>query len=145
MPKLPIDYSKALVYKIVCNDLSITDCYIGSTTDFIRRKSEHKRKYKFGTKTKLYDTIRENGGFENWDFIEIEKHPCNDKNECHKRERYYIELYKSSLNMAIPARTQAEYKEENIEKINAYKKQWNIDNKEKMKEYMKKYYNEHKA
>ena len=42
MPKLPIDYSKTIIYKIVCNDTNITDCYVGHTTDFTRRKQLHK-------------------------------------------------------------------------------------------------------
>lgn len=27
MPKQPMDYSKTIIYKIVCNDLKITDTY----------------------------------------------------------------------------------------------------------------------
>ena len=42
MPLIPIDYSKTIIYKIVCNDLNICVVYVGSTTDFIRRKNEHK-------------------------------------------------------------------------------------------------------
>lgn len=42
MPRKIIDYSKTIMYKFVCNDLSTTDCYVGHTTDFRKRKSEHK-------------------------------------------------------------------------------------------------------
>ena len=49
MPRKPIDYSKTISYKIVCNDLSITDCYVGHTTDFTKRKSHHKSDCKVGT------------------------------------------------------------------------------------------------
>ena len=35
--------------------------------------------------------IRKNGGWENWCMIEIEKYPCNDKNEAKARERYWLE------------------------------------------------------
>ena len=31
-----------IIYKIVCNDLNITDCYVGSSINFKRRKGEHK-------------------------------------------------------------------------------------------------------
>jgi hypothetical protein len=41
MPRLPIDYSKTIIYKIVCNDLSITGCYVGHSTDFTRRKQQN--------------------------------------------------------------------------------------------------------
>ena len=42
MPRLPINYEKTHFYKIVSNDLSITDCYVGHTTDFKTRKTSHK-------------------------------------------------------------------------------------------------------
>jgi hypothetical protein len=34
MPCKPVDYSRTLMYKLVCNDLNITDVYTGHTTDF---------------------------------------------------------------------------------------------------------------
>ncbi len=37
-----VNYSKGLVYKLCCNDTNIKDIYVGSTTNFIRRKSDHK-------------------------------------------------------------------------------------------------------
>jgi len=42
MPKVPTDYSKTIIYKIVCNDLNVNECYIGHTTNFIKRKGQHK-------------------------------------------------------------------------------------------------------
>ena len=42
MPRNPIDYSKTIMYKIVCNDLSIKNVYVGHTTDEKSRKREHK-------------------------------------------------------------------------------------------------------
>jgi predicted GIY-YIG superfamily endonuclease len=44
MPRLPIDYANTIIYKIVCNDLNITECYVGHTTDFVRRKKSHKHR-----------------------------------------------------------------------------------------------------
>ena len=38
MPRKETDYSKTVIYKIVCNDLTITDIYVGHTTDFVVRK-----------------------------------------------------------------------------------------------------------
>ena len=37
MPKTPIDYSKTIIYKVCSKDLTINDCYVGSTNDFDRR------------------------------------------------------------------------------------------------------------
>jgi hypothetical protein len=42
MPKKLIDYSKTIIYKIVCNDLNIKDVYVGHTTNFIKSKALHK-------------------------------------------------------------------------------------------------------
>ena len=42
MPKTNIDYSNAIIYKIVCNNLNITDVYVGHTTQFTKRKNIHK-------------------------------------------------------------------------------------------------------
>ena len=39
MPRKAIDYSRTIIYKIVCNDLNVEECYVGSTTDFSKRKS----------------------------------------------------------------------------------------------------------
>ena len=38
MPRKPINYKKVIIYKLACNDLLITDLYVGHTTDFTNRK-----------------------------------------------------------------------------------------------------------
>ena len=43
MPKVAIDYSKTVMYKIVCKDLNIKDLYIGHTVNFRQRKHDHRR------------------------------------------------------------------------------------------------------
>ena len=43
MPKLPIDHSNTTIYKLLHKeDYDNANIYIGSTTDFIRRKNAHK-------------------------------------------------------------------------------------------------------
>jgi predicted GIY-YIG superfamily endonuclease len=42
MPRTPINYENTIFYKIVCKDLNLNYCYVGHTTDFRRRKTEHK-------------------------------------------------------------------------------------------------------
>jgi hypothetical protein len=124
MTKQFIDYTKTIIYKIVCNDLNITDVYVGHTTNFIKRKAKHKydcnnpnsKSYNF----KIYNTIRQNGGFENWSMIEIEKYPCNDINEASAKERYYYEVLNAKLNTNCPGRNVKEYQEINKDKIKEY-------------------------
>jgi hypothetical protein len=109
MPRLPIDYANTIIYKIVCNDLNVTECYVGHTTDFVRRKRQHKfnSTYSKGKEfnTKLYKTIRDEGGFGNWCMIEIEKYPCKDVQEAKKKEREWIENINSKLITCYPQRT----------------------------------------
>jgi hypothetical protein len=105
MPRKSIDYSKTIIYKIVCNDLNVKNCYVGSTTNFNVRKRHHKMRsieISFESDIKLYNIIRANGGWNNWSMIEIEKYPCNDGNESRAREMYYYQLFKSDLNMRVP-------------------------------------------
>jgi hypothetical protein len=143
MPRLPIDYSKTIIYKIVCNDLNITDIYVGSTTDFTRRKNEHKRcctnEKSKSYNLKVYQTIRDNGGWDNFTMFEIEKYNCNNSNEAHARERHYYELLNAKLNIRYPNRSKKEYMESNKEQLTVLKKQWTIANKEKVLEQQKKY------
>jgi predicted GIY-YIG superfamily endonuclease len=96
MPRLPIDYANTIIYKIVCNDLNITECYVGHTTDIVRRKYNHKNcsvnEKSKDYNTKLYKTIREKGGFDNYSMIEIEKYPCKDVQEAKKKKGSGLKL-----------------------------------------------------
>ena len=71
--------------------------------------------------------------------IEIEKYPCNDKNEACTRERYYYELLNANMNIQCPTC--------DIEKKRRYRKEYMkkyVENhKDEMKEYMKKYHVEY--
>ena len=112
MPKVPIDYSKTQIYKWVCNDSSVLCEYVGHTTNWDKRKASHKercndeknKKYHL----KLYETMRENGGFNNWKMILIEDYPCNGKREAEQREQYHIDLLVEKIN-TINAFTENRY------------------------------------
>lgn len=119
MPKVNMDYSRTIIYKIVCKDLLVTDMYVGHTTNFIKRKQQHKSRCNNENdriyNLFVYQTIRYTGGWSNWEMIEIEKYSCNDVNEALKQERHWIEMLKATLNKQIPSRTQAEWKLEHKE------------------------------
>ncbi len=104
MPRLQIDYSNTIVYKIVCKDLDKTECYVGHTTNFVNRKHSHKNVCLTQSliRTRLYKYIRENGGWENFDMVEVEKYNCKDVNEAHKYERQWIEKLNAKLNILSP-------------------------------------------
>ena len=138
-----IDYSKVVIYKIVCKTFNIDMCYVGHTTNFTHRKSSHKRNalneespfYNI----KVYQTIRDNGGWENWDMIEIEKYPCNDFNEARARERYWYEILNSELNSRKPHVTQEERKEYNNKYNEDYNPIYYENYREKVKAKVKEY------
>jgi hypothetical protein len=155
MPQNAIDFSQTIIYRLVCNDISITETYIGHTTNFNKRKSKHKSNCNNENSncynSKVYAFIRSNGGFENWSMLKIEDYPCKDIHEATNKERHWIEHYQAGLNSNIPARTQDEiiehqkqYREENKEKHKEYKRRYRNENKEHIQEYHKTYFEENK-
>ena len=62
-------------YKIVCKDTTVQDTYVGHTTNFTKRRYKHKD-YCINPKHRnyniyLYQFIRDNGGWDNFDLILI--------------------------------------------------------------------------
>ena len=83
MPKQPINYDDVMFYKLVCKDLNISECYVGHTTDFKMRRYLHKsccnnllgKSYHYH----VYNHIRNNGGWNNWNMILIESQKCDNR------------------------------------------------------------------
>ena len=158
MPKVPMDYSKCCIYKIEHND-DESLVYVGHTTNFDKRKTQHKincyndnqKPYNF----KVYRMIRENGGWEKFLMLEVEKYPCADKREAERRENEVMKELKTSMNTNKSFRTQDEiteykkeydtnYYESNKHKIQEYNKEYSEVHKPKKQEYNKEYYELHK-
>lgn len=159
MPRKAIDYSNTIIYKLCCNDPTITDIYVGHTTNWTNRKRHHKCRCN-NEKDKnhniyVYQFIREHGGWTNWSMIEIEKISCVDTHEALKNERKYFDLLGATLNIDTPSRTKheyyidtkehiIEYRKEHKEHIKEIHKKYCEENKEHIKELNKKYYEENK-
>jgi hypothetical protein len=151
MPKTAKDYSKVSIYKICCKDPSVTEFYIGSTTNFTQRKSYHKHtccntNHKFHHYN-VYQFIRKYGGWDNWEMIEIECLSLNTSQEVLKKEREWFDNLKPTLNSNRPTRTKEELNQDYVEhyKLNTNgladkKKAYYYANKEKITEKRKKYY-----
>ena len=79
------DYSQSVIYCISCRDKTITECYVGSSANFEKRKQYHKDSCKNpnikGYNCKLYQFIREHGGWDNFEINEIEYYPCQNDTE----------------------------------------------------------------
>jgi hypothetical protein len=110
MPKEDIDYSNTIIYKIICNDKSINDVYVGHTTNFTKRKYLHKSACtNLDNKLKIYHAIREHGGWDNWDMVEIARYNCKDKTEARIKEQQHYEELKSTLNSCPPCVDKKKY------------------------------------
>jgi len=148
MPRKPIDYSETHFYKIVCKDFNIKDCYVGHTTDFKRRKSDHKKHcYMENDKhynIKVYKFIRENGGWDNWEMILLKTENCENGMVARSRDRFYKEQEHSTLNHNVPSRTNAEYVKENEERLKKYRQNYYYENIEYKKQQMKEYRETHR-
>ena len=135
-----VNYGNSMIYKLACKDTNITDIYVGSTTNFYRRKSEHKNTCN-NINLKSYNNykyqfIRNNGDFENWDMILIKNVNVSSKRELEKIEREYIDELKPTLN-SIKSYTSTEERKE-------HKKEYRKDHYEKNKEHRKEYEKEYR-
>jgi hypothetical protein len=125
-----VDYTKSKIYKIVCNITGLT--YYGSTVNPIsKRVSQHRCEFKSsGGKYSSRQVLV--GG--NYDYILVEEFSCENKDQLHRRERYYIEN-NECVNKQIPGRTLKEYSEQNKDKISVQQKEYYEQNKDKVSAY----------
>ena len=86
MPKTDINYANTIIYKIVCKDPKIKYVYVDYTSNFIQRKySHHKSCKNIIPTTELGKIIVANGGWENWNMVEIEKYACVSASAAYSR------------------------------------------------------------
>jgi len=144
-----IENKIGFIYKIVCNNPEITDCYVGSCQSFRTRKSKHKHtcnnENNKNYNLNVYQFIRNNGGWSNWSMLAIEQIEYTIKHELLMRERYHLERLRATLNKQIPSRTKQEYCEYNKTQINEQQKQYREANKEQINEQKKQWYEANKT
>ena len=75
--------------------------YVGHTVDKDRRLKEHMRATLSDNK-KIYKTIRETGGWEQWEMIEISTYACNCREDALKIEQEWCEKLRPNLNSTSP-------------------------------------------
>ena len=150
MPYKVANYKNGKIYKI--EHLEKPELiYIGSTTQFNRRKSNHKRicnnqpdsQFNF----KLYEMMRLNGGWDAFKMMIIKEFPCNNKTELLIEEEKHRKEYQATLNQYRAFLTDDEKKQyyiTNKDKLIKYQKDYYEENKEKIKEKQKDFYEENK-
>ena len=142
---MKVDYQKTFIYKLCCRDPTITDIYVGHSTNFKQRNKLHK----FGcnninskkSNSYNYRFIRENGGYDNWIMIKLYEYPCNNKRQAEAEETNTMIELGATLNMRKSFITEEEKKEYNK---NFNKKRYE-NNKEEIKKYSKEYYHNNKT
>ena len=134
MPKTEIDYSNTIIYKITCKDPDIKDVYVGHTTNFVQRKHAHKQNCNNPKSSnyacKLYNTIREKGGWTNWHMEILNFFNCFDHFEARQKEQEYFISLNANLNTIQPM---PKPKEKEDEEENIVIKETQIDNTQKQR------------
>ena len=135
-------YQKTIIYIITCNNTSVPDCYIGSTTNFNARKRAHKfnchnEKDKIKYNYPIYKFIRANGGLKNFAMQLLYEFSCDNIQAAILEERFWYELLGCTLNKQKPGRTVKEYTKDNKEKKAEYDKEHYETNREKILERKK--------
>lgn len=106
MSKTILDYSNTIVYKISCKNTTISDVYVGHTTNFVQRKQSHRcccnNTVSSDHQPKLYQTIREYGGWDNWNMEIIAFRNCKDLYEARLFEQEYYDSLGATLNSVLP-------------------------------------------
>jgi mevalonate kinase len=131
-----------IIYQIKAFDKNLDFSYVGSTENFVQRKSVHKSDCKNGNKKasyrKIYEYINLNGGFDAFETIPLEEFKCDSKIQVRIREQFYINQLENKLNMIRAYRSVEELKEQKKDNNKKYYE----DNVEKLREHNKKYYKE---
>jgi predicted GIY-YIG superfamily endonuclease len=119
--KQKIENTLVTFYRLVCNDTTIPDCYVGSTCNFRARKSKHKSncinlkclEYKF----QVYEFIRAHGGWENWSMVPVGEVVCLNQMHRYAVERDFHEMYHASLNSRVSGTSYERYTQRLLDKL----------------------------
>ena len=137
-----VNYNNGKIYKIEPNcEHEEEEIYIGSTTKqyLSQRMEKHRSSYKYWKEGKCGKTnsfiLFEKYGVENCNIILLEYINAQSKDELTAKEAEYIKNYKC-INKLLPFQTNEERKEKNKDKNKTYR----LQNKDKIHEYNKEYY-----
>ena len=122
-------YENTTIYKICCNDKNITNTYVGLTINFKNRKRTHELACNNLKKGKLYDFIRNNGGWSNWEMVVLENCACINRKEAGLREQYWFESLNANLNNNHPSRTSDKWYKDNKERLLELQRIWRTNKK----------------
>jgi hypothetical protein len=126
-----------IIYEIRPLNKELLYSYVGSTKNFIKRKSNHKTDCNnlnsSNHNVKIYNYIRENGGWTEFEMVALEEFECDTKIQARIQEQVWIDKMKNKLNM-VKAYCSAE---ERIERKKELRKNYSADKKEIIKQIRK--------
>jgi len=152
MGRKAIDYtnSEVFIYQLVHKwRTDIEYNYVGHTFNIIKRRYSHKSSCNNSNDViynlKIYQIIRDNGGWDEWEMKIIHRCYVKDKIEARMIEQKFINELNANMN-AIKSYTSDEekkgynqqYYQKNMEQI----KQYYQENNEQIKQYNQQYYQE---
>ena len=124
-----MDYQHGNIYKI----LNTVDdsCYIGSTIQPLSKRMAHHRKCmnNIAKRHRLLYTKMRDLGVANFYIGLLEDYPCDNVEQLRRREGHFIREI-GTLNHMIAGRTKQEHRQDNIERILEYQKEYAKQNAE---------------
>lgn len=123
MPKVDIDYSNIIIYMIQCIDDTVSERFIGHTTNIVQKKYGHKQAvHNTNIHNPLYDTIRSHGGWCNWTMEMLEKCECEDIQDVHEKEKTLAEKYRATIISRdhLPSGTKSKARDSGVNKKTDY-------------------------
>ena len=141
-------YHTGKIYKIIAiiDGVIQPKCYIGASIQkyLCRRFAQHKDGYNNYKKGKLHKScssfdLFDEYGVENTKIELIEYCKCESKEELFRKELETIKSTEGCVNRHIAVFQTPSNKEEKKKHLQAYKKQYQIKNKERISAYMKNY------
>ncbi len=100
-------FARPGIYILYCKDISVKEEYVGQSRNMIDRIVSHKSCVGDKTKSvKLYNFIRDHGGYENWEFNILEVIPSNIPSNristwLNEKEQWWIDRLEPKLNSAL--------------------------------------------
>ena len=154
MPLNEINYQNTIIYKIEHNE-NENLLYVGHTTDFTKRKYLHRTTCTNPNlrlhNLKVYEMIRNNGGWDSFKMLEIKKYPCNDRREAASEEDRIMKEMKATMNSRGAVRdvikakeNRQKYIENNKEAISLKEREYRENHREQYANHCKNYYALHK-
>lgn len=140
------------VYLLHHEDLSVCpELYVGSTMaqqGIKGRMAQHKYSCNNpngkGHNCPVYQCIRANGGWDDWQYEILEHYDRTTETDLLARERHFKELLHANLGVQTPGRTQTEYRAEYREERAAYDAQYYEENKERIAARQAQYNKDHR-